>query len=437
MQRLLFFCLAFISLSSSAQTTLSLDDCMRYAANHAYTTARAERNVAQARIDYSGAILRHLPSLSANVGAGSGFGRGIDPLTNTYANTTSFSNNYSLGVSLPIFHAGYYMNSTLNAKLALALSKSELEKTRDDLSLEVMSGYIDAVYTDRLVRLTEGRIEKLTADLRLAERKEDLGVASMGDVAQFQSDLAAEKLALINRKNAQRTALLKLKEVMNFSINDTLVIDTALVVNIEISQEVARVENIDHLPQVEILSMRLKSYRYRLSMARSGYFPSISASAGISTSYNEMLAGGAEARDNFGKQLSDNLGQSVSIGMSIPIFSALSARNNVRSAKIAYAQAESDYDEQMRSLRIEIEQAVMDLESLISQTEAALASVQASQIAYKTAQSKYSKGMVNVMDLQNSSNQLLLAQVELISSRLKYEMKSRLVGYYLGEALIK
>lgn len=437
MQRLLLLCLAILPFSATCQTVLSLDDCMRYAANHAYNVSRGERNVAKARIDYSGAILRHLPSLSGNVGAGSGFGRGIDPLTNTYANTTSFSNNYSLGVSLPIFNAGYYIKNTLNAKLALAISKSELEKMRDDLSLEVMSGYVNTVYAERLVRLTENRVAKLMADLRLAERKESLGVASMGDVAQFQSDLATEKLALVNRQNTWRTSLLRLKEVMNFSINDTLLIDTALVVNIDVHRQDVRIENIDYLPQAEIISMRLKSSSYRLSMARSGYFPSISASASISTSYNEMLAGGGAARDNFGKQLSNNLGQSVSIGMSIPIFSALSTRDNVRSAKIAHVQAESDYDEQMRSLRIEIEQAVMDLESSISQTEASLEAVQAAEIAYQTTQRKYRQGMLSVMDLQNSSNQLLMAQVELISSRLRYEMKSRLVGYYLGEALIK
>lgn len=439
MKKLLSLFFIFIAFTASAQKVWNLSQCMDYAVKMSYNSQRAERNVQTARQNYTAAIGNHLPSLGASIGAGSNFGRGIDPATNTYISTTTFSNSYGVNVSIPIFNAFELLNNTLKAKLSVARAQSELQKAEDDIALQVMSLYIDVLYTQGLVELTEKRVQTFSTDLLRSERMSELGTNSAADVAQFAASLASEEVALINRTNDYQTSLLKLKDAMNFPVIDTLLIDANITKSEREFESAAEIFDAadQYLPQVDILRKTLREQKYQLAIAKSSYYPSISLSGGVSTNYYTMLSGTDNKTPNFGNQFKDNIGESVSVGMSIPIFRGLSVRTSVQRAKINYSQAQSDHDEKMRALRIEIEQAVMDLRSTQAGVKGADKAVQSTLLAYRAMQRKYDQGMVSVIDLQTSYNSLLMAQVELLSAQLRYEIKSRQVAYFSGEPLIK
>lgn len=426
---------------SHCQKVWSLNDCMVYAVDNSYSAQRALRNLNTKRHNYTSAIGRHLPSLSASVNAGSSFGRGIDPATNTYQTTTSFSNGYGANASLPIFNAFALLNNTLSAKISIARAKSEVQKAQDDAALLAMSSYVDVVYAQKMVELTRQRVETFKTDLRRTERMSELGTKNSADVAQFASNLAREELSLITNQNRLNTALLRLKDVMNYPIVDTLVVDDQLVADMIMpgmsSASMIFDNAVAYLPQIDILGKQLKEAKYQLAISKSNYYPSISGSAGISTNYYTMLEGANPKSTAFGQQFRDNLGQSVSVGMSIPIFRGLSIRMSVLNAKIAYEQAQSDYNEQMRALQSEIQQAVMDLNAAQAQVAGAEKALSASQLAHRVAKRKYEQGVLGVIELQTSYNELLGSQIEYISSHLTLEIKSRQVAYFAGEPLIK
>lgn len=441
MKLLLSLFILFISLGASAQQVWTMNNCMKYAIKHGFTSQRAVRNVRDAQQDYTAAIGSHLPQLSASVGLNTSFGRGLDPGTNTYVNTSSLSNGYNANVSIPIFNAFELLNRTLSSKVALARSESELQKAEDDIAIEIMGLYIDLLYKNGLVDLTEKRVETFKTNLTQTERMCELGTKNLADVAEIASSLANEEVALINRRNEHRTAVLKLKDKMNFPIEDSLPVDTTIMLSVRSFDDAATIFNQaeQYLPQIDILKKTLKFEKYQLSIAKSGYYPSIYASGSVGTSYFTMLSGTDDNNkaDNFGKQFRDNIGEGVSVSMSIPIFRGLATRTAVHKAKNRYEQAQSDFSEKMRTLRIEIEQAVMDLEAAEESINGSEKAVKASALAYRAAQRKYEQGLCNVVDLYTSYNKLLQAEVDLLTSRLKHEIKSREVAYYSGEALVK
>lgn len=437
----ILFLLFFLSSSMIyAQNSLTLNDCMSYAVENNFKSQRAKRNIETAKKDYTAAIGQHLPSFSASVNANTNFGRGIDPETNTYKNKTSFNNSYGVGVSLPIFNAFELVYRTISAKIDVSRYESELQKAKDDVALEVMVRFIEVIYNQGLVSLTEKRIETFTTDLKRTERMSELGTKSAADVAQFASTLASEELNLITRENTLNTSILELKKIMNYPIEDELKISIeapTLQYNFHTASDIFN-SSMDYLPVVDILKKKIKVEKHKLSIAKSNYYPYISASGGYSTNYYTMLSDIDDTQTpNFWQQFKDNKGFYVSIGLSIPIFRGLSARMSVQKAKIAYNQAKSDYEENLRELRIEIEQAVMDMETAASSVDAAIKSVDAADLSHKASQRKYDQGLLSVIELQTTSNQLLLSQVELLSARLTYEIKSRQVAYFSGEPIIK
>lgn len=433
--------LSLLPLGVGAQERWSVDRCMAYAVEHGFLVGRAEHSRATARQEYTAAIGRHLPHLSASVGASANFGRGIDPATNTYVNTTTFNNGYGVALSLPIFDGLNLLNNTLRAKVDAARATSEVQKVRDDLALEVMSLYTNVLYTYGLVELTTKRVATFSRELNRVRRQSELGIKSAAEVAQLAATLAKEELSLITRGNDYDRAVLALKEQMNFPLADSLVVDTATPLSVVEdslpSAEVLFAEAGQYLPAMVVLEQTIQAQRYALQSAKSAYYPSLSASAGLSTNYFTALGALSSSARPFGTQLEGNMGQYASLSLSIPIFNGMSARTSIAKAKITYRQAQSDYTEQMRALDTEIRGAVMDLEAARAQVVGSERAVTAATLALKAAQGKWEQGVIDAVELLTVTNQLLEAQVEQLLANLRYGAFRRQVDYYAGLSIIR
>lgn len=413
----------------------SLERCMEYAVEHSYATTRSANALRTAREDYTNAIGRHLPSISGSVGAGVNFGRGIDPATNTYVTMTTFQNGYSANLSLPIFNAFELLNNTLYSRINKIRASSELQKAKDDVALLVMSSYVDVLYNKGLVDLTRQKVETSQRDLTRTERESSLGTKSIADVAQIAANLSSEEFTLVTRENELQKSELRLKDVMNFPIDSLLSVDDKIAIKNEATlADAAEIYNTTGslLPAWDIYNKSIEASKYQLKMAKSAYYPSLSASAGISTNYYNILGGGKNGYDRFGKQVNENLGEWAQVNLSIPIFNGMSARTSIHKAKIAHSQAKSDYSENMRLLRSTIEQAVMDLQGAQKQLVGAERSVEAFELAHKAARHKWDEGLISIIELQTSANQFLASRVELLGAQLRYAAKCREVNYYKG-----
>ncbi len=105
------------------------------------------------------------------------------------------------------------------------------------------------------------------------------------------------------------------------------------------------------------------------------------------------------------------------------------SRNNLRSMELARTQTE-------RAIAVEVEQAVLDLNGALAEREQALKQVRARELAYRAAQHRYNEGMLSIIDLQTTSNQLLSARAALLSAELTWQGKRKLVDYYKGIPLL-
>ena len=81
----------------------SLDDCMKYAVEHATEVKREVVNARQRKQDYQHAVAGFLPTVTGGVQGQYAWGRNIDPETNTYNNVTTFNNYYQLYAELNVF----------------------------------------------------------------------------------------------------------------------------------------------------------------------------------------------------------------------------------------------------------------------------------------------------------------------------------------------
>jgi outer membrane protein len=428
----LLFSFLLSPFSLSAQKTMSLEECMRYAVANSYKTARAATELDNAKKDYTRAALAHLPEFSGSIGVNSSFGRSIDPATNNPFTTTALSNDVGLYGRMPLFNGLRYLNQTLSAKLSKLRGEEQLRQTRDKVAEETMIAYAEVVYNTELLELYEKRIDNYKIEEKKMARLLELGGGSSADLAQIRATLASEEYTAIAAKKNLELSIVKLKDCMNFPLDETLLIEpqikeTELYWETQTAAEIIAFATNKH--PVAIIGLQyLNLQKYALSMARGSYYPSLSLNSGINTGYFTSASG------SFFTQYKNYLGEYLGVHLSVPIFSGLDVRLRVAKAKNDFKQAQRDYDETLRTLSSEISQALLELEAAKSMWLQAQKNVEYQQIANNANKRRYNDGALSIIELQTSDNQLFLSEIELRDAWLRYQIKVREVNYYKGVA---
>ena len=161
-------------------------------------------------------------TISAGTSGSFNFGRGIDPETNVYTNTTTFSNSYSLSADLDLFNGFSAVNNFRIAKTAVLLGVEEEQIKKDDICLQVIQAYYNVLYYRGMVELAREQLEESRTTLEQARVQSELGLKSYADVLQIESDVAAKDFNLTQQENTLEQGILTLKTAMYYPFDDEL-----------------------------------------------------------------------------------------------------------------------------------------------------------------------------------------------------------------------
>lgn len=438
---LLLVCLC--SLSLTAQEVWDVDRCMAYAVDHNRTVKQRNLEADNYRLERMKAIGQFLPGVSGSVSAQYNFGRSVDPETNTYKSESTFNNGYSMEASISIFRGGSLINQVRKSKANLLLGKAALQEARDNTALETFQAYIDALYYYGTTRLARQKLSESDSLLYKTRRQEELGLKGMADVAQMEAQQATDAYNLTHQRNLYETAMLTLKQKMNFPSEDSLILDTCLLeqsafnqiqLATEQAEEVFRLA-LTYNPTLKQSEMQKYAAKMDRKISWSSVVPSITFYGGISSSYYKELH--KTGYPQFATQFENNFGSYFGISMSIPIFNRLSGIANMRQARNNYRIATEQYEAQKEELQKLVQQAVQDREGYLKESIQMEKKVASDSLAYHVTRRKYEEGLMTSLDVQNNAATLLESQTGLLQSKLTYLMKCRLVDYYKGQNIIR
>lgn len=432
----------WLCLQASAQQVWSIDQCMIYAVDHNRTVKQRDLEVKNYKLDRLQAIGSFLPGISGSTGVQYNYGRSVDPETNIYNNVSTFNNSYGLSGSLTIFRGGSLVQELKRSKAALLLGKAALEEAQDNTALETFQAYIDALYYWGAVRLARKKLADSDSLLYKTKRQEMLGLKGMPDVAQVEAQQATDMYNLTCQQNLFATAMLTLKQKMNYPVADTLLLDTCL---LDIHAVVYAQPTEEHPQEVVELalqtnpSLRQSELNKRIALIQrksswANILPQISLFGGVSSSYYKELH--KSGYDSFNRQFHNNLGQYFGLSMSIPVFNRFSGVISMRRARNNYRIARERYEEQKSDLQKLVVQALQDRNGYLKETMQMEKKVASDSLAYWVTRRKFEEGLMTSLDVQNNAATLLESEMLLLRSKLTYLLKCRLVDYYKGEDII-
>lgn len=431
---------------ASAQSW-SLDDCMRYAVEHATEVKREVVNARQRKQDYQHAVAGFLPTVTGGVQGQYAWGRNIDPETNTYNNVTTFNNYYQLYAELNVFDGFATINALKQAKLSRDYSATAMQKIQDDRAIDVMQKYVDAAYAEASIRIASEKLNESKRMLAKMKRLYELGEKGRPDVVQMESQVAEDEYNLTHQENVAKQSLLALKSAMNFPVDEELKILIKEEQNLKLTSDNKEVSesgvNYETIYQgFQNISPDLKSAEYEVERARYDYkiakgrlLPSLSLGGGISTNYYKNLSQKGQY-DGFASQFRNNQGEYLALTLSIPIYNS-DRWHSVKKARNDWQLAQVNLEETRRKLHDQIAQAVMDAEGYAKELHQMQKKVASDSLAYHMSSRKFEEGMLSTFDLHTAAQTLLESRIKELQMQMLLIIKQRLVAYYQGENLIR
>ena len=421
--------------AAHAQDTamMTLRDCVRYALSHSAEVRVLQADLGDAQLARRNAILNAFtPEIDANTYAYSNFGRSIDPETNTYSNTTSFHNGYSLSAGITLFNGFRAINNMKITKIAEATGVTRIQQTEDKITLATIEAYCNVLYFTELSRTVQAQMETAETALRLAQRQKDLGQKSQADVLQMEAELSDRKYKYIVCENQLQNAYITLKDIMlfpteqSFSVTDVEA-DTMLSDAVH-TMEVSRAA--DRLPAVIIAENERQTARLALKTARWQLLPSLSLYGGWSSTYFTYPGRTDYVTAPYGQQIANNGGEYVQLSLNIPIYNRLSRQTEIARRRNDCDRAEARYAQARQTVEAEIHRALADRDGAAAALQQAEQHSALQQQLYAMSVRQFEQGLISALDYQTVADNHLNATAELLNAKLQLFLKTWVVRYY-------
>lgn len=427
LKRAIIIVMSAVAVLSSEATVWSLDSCINYATEHNLTVMSRQIDVDGARLGVTEARSRYLPNVSAYAGEQFSFGRGLTS-ENTYANRNTSSFNWGANINLPLFQGLSAYRQEQYAKASLAAMIEEIEATKDDVTLNVMAAYLQVLYCRELHEVAIEQRNLSTIELERRRELLDAGKIAELEITEATAQLANDELAVVNAYNDMQLALLDLAQLLRLPNTDGFEIapltdDSFLVA----TPDEIYANALEHNHSLEASRRHITAADRQISVARSGYLPTLSFSAGVGSTYYKL--NGAD-NPSFSRQMRDNYSTSIGFSLNVPIFDAFSTRNNVRRAKLSKLTAELEYETRSDNVYKAITQAYYQAVASEKKLASSAKAREASHAAFLAMQEKYNYGRANSTEYEQAKTAYIKAVAEHVQARYELIMRNRILVFY-------
>ena len=432
-----FVLVVLVSLDTLAQQSWTLRQCADYAVEHNISIKQKGNQRKQRDIQLSTAKNSRLPDLSASASESFSFGRGLT-LDNTYTNRSTSSTSFSLGTTVPLFTGFKIPNQIKLNQLNLEAATQDLEKAKNDIRMQVAKAYVQILYDIEIAEVAQRQIAIDSAQVARLEAFVKNGKSSPAELSQQQSTLAQARLTATQADNNLQLAILALTQLLElpspegFSIVRPFIETAPTSSLVGISPDAIYQEALTLKPEVQAEQLRLTASERNIHIAKAALYPTLNFSAGLQSNYYKT--NGMQA-DPFATQMKNNFSQYVGLNLSVPIFTRFQARNSIRSARIDYDNQQLQLENVKKTLYKEIQQVYYNAVAADSKYHSSEAAVQSSKDAFSLMQAKYENGKANITEFNESKNNYLKAESDLVQARYENLYQQALLDFYRGREL--
>lgn len=441
---IVLFCFLAMSGSIRAQKTWSLQECIDYAIENNLQVKRQELNVKYYKNNYGQSYFNTLPSINAQVNENFSSGQSFDYFKTSYVDQNVWQGIVSLNSSVPLFQGLQNYNNILMSKYEFLKSQSDLEKSKNDISLQLALAYLQVLFTKELVDVSRSKLEVTSLQAERTRKMLEVGNVAQGEYLQIKAQESNDKTSLINAENNLDIAYLDLTQLLDLDSVGGFDVVIPQTIEIELLAPLEPVNNIyakalEYMPQIKSSELALKSAERQLAMAWGQISPTVNLTGNLSTFYStsadDPLNLNPDAKYLAADQLKDYYNKGIGIGISIPVFNRLQVKNSISNARLQLADSKLQLDLTKMALYKEVQQSHADAEAAREKYYSSMEAVKYNDESFKYTSQKYEVGIVNSVDYNVAQNNLITAKSNMLQAKYEYIFKLKILDLYMGKAI--
>ncbi|MGE5406862.1 MAG: TolC family protein [Methanosarcina sp.] len=417
---------AFMAMQDTAWT---LEKCISYALEQNIQVRKSVLSNETSVLYADQAKALRFPSLSATVNQNFNWNRVSSSERRLQG---SNGTSYSVNSGVTLFNYSRINNLIKQADLEIQSGIYSLESTRESISLGILNAFLQVLYANEQVINSRKQIESTEKQVYLAHERLVLKGISQAEFAQVNSELASEKLNLANSESQLAIAKVNLMQLMELPVTSDFSIqkpdpDNNINQNRAPDAKAVYETALSIKPQIKNAYVEKEIAVIDEDIAKAGYYPVLSASAGIGSSYSSIVA------DQYLNQVNDGIRPSLGFSLAIPIYQKKQAKTSVAVSKINSLNAGLSEIEVRNKLRKDVEQACQDVISAQIEYEASLEKYNAVSESSLLSDEKFSQGLINSVDYQVQKTNLIVAESQLLQSKYNLIFSYKVMDFYMGK----
>jgi len=425
----------------------SLEKCIDQAIQYNLQVKRQELLTQSTEQDHRQSKLDLLPNLNGSIDHQLGTGRVLDRGTYQWVNTNVSQGSLGMQSEVNLFNGLQGMNSMKMNRANYQMSMEDLEAMEDNITVEVITGYLDLLRNRELVEVAEVAVEVTQQQVERMERLVEVGNEPKGRLLEVRAQLSAAKLTLTQAVNARDITKLNLMHVMNITDERGFDIETPVLPDPS-SVEIPDLDSVfqyalANLPQIKSKEYGIEAMDRYLALQRGQRSPRLFARGLIYSNYSDQLInpldpdpGNPTMDYPTTDQINDNRYMQASMGLSIPIFNRWRVQTDIKKAKLDLQDAEYQYDDAILILRQTLQQYHTEALAAMSNYNSAVEAVANSDEAFRFADERFRVGTGTALELQEARNQLVESTAQMISSKFVLIFYTRILDFYMGRDIL-
>jgi len=440
----ILFSLLGVCICMTAQQTWTLRDCIEYAIDHNLEIQKKEIAQKQQEVELNTAKFSRLPDLSGSASQSFNFGRGLNE-KNTYIDRNTQNTNFDLSTNVPLFTGLQIPNTIAYNKLNLKAAIEDLNKAKEDIGINVTAAFLKVLFNKELYNVALEKANLSKEQYERAKALNEVGKAAVSDVYEAKARAAQDELSVTEAFNDKELSLLDLSQLLELTSPEGFDITAP-----EGMPDLSIVENpvdIYHLavttrPSILAAQYRWESAGKNINIAQSGYYPKLSFSAGLGSSYYRISgldktpindeSGDRAGNESFGRQLKNNFSKAIGLNLSIPIFNRLETRNRVKYARLQQAEYLTFLDESKKTLYKEIQQAYYNAVAAQSKFNSSNVAVEANEAAFEVIREKFENGKATSLEYNESKMNLMKSISDNLQAKYDFIFSMKILDFYKG-----
>ena len=316
-----------------------------------------------------------------------------------------------LSLSLPIYSGGATRNAIRAAKTRVGAGRADLRSTEGAIFTQVVAAYVDVIRNEAIVGLSQNNVDVLAVNLEATSDRFEIGDLTRTDVAQSEARLA---LAQGDLRTAQAN-LITARENYIALVGDAP--DDlqpppplpGLPGDVESAVEVSLANN----PELTGARERAEAAGYDIRVAGASRLPQVSVFVG--GDYSDFLGSLPSSQ----AALMANSSKSATAGVraTIPLFQGGRPAAFERQAQARASAALEDVVATERNVIANVRSAYSSWRAANAIIVSSQSAVDAAELSLEGVRAENSVGNRTILDILDAQQELLRAQVQLVTAR--------------------